>query len=165
MREQMGGLLGAVEHGAPFFPKLPRPYPPAMFNSPGSAHDSPLETGLPNTIDLPAKEVALHLCENALNLACSLLCFVHQPSFYKMVNRVYDMPVESFGNEENQFLPLLYVVLALGCLFNQEGNDSSTYRKGIDQGCVVVLPFPYLFITPYGLHGMVTFSWLVFCDL
>jgi hypothetical protein len=140
----MGGLLGAAEPGAPFLPKLPRPYPSVMFTSPGSSHDSPLEAGLPNTIDLPAKEVALQLCENALNLACSLLCFVHQPTFYKMVHHVYDMPVENFGNEENQFLPLLYVVLALGCLFNLEENDSSTYKKGIDQGCAYLLSFPLL---------------------
>jgi hypothetical protein len=59
-----------------------------------------------------------------------------------MVHRIYDTPVESFGNEENQFLPLLYVVLALGCLFNLEGKNPPTYKSGIDHGCVI---FPLTF--------------------
>ena len=137
----MGGLLGDADNGSPFLPKLPRPYSSVMFNSPGSAQDSPLDSGLPNTIDLPARDAALHLCANALDLACSLLCFVHQPSFYRMVHRIYDTPVESFGNEENQFLPLLYVVLALGCLFNVEGKNPPTYKSGIDHGCVILHSF------------------------
>jgi hypothetical protein len=162
MREQMGGLLGDGDRGAPFLPRLPRPYPAVVFNSPGSTHDSPFESGLPNTIDLPSKEVALHLCDNALNLACSLLCFVHQPSFYRMVDKIYDIPVESYGNEENQFLPLLYVVLALGCLFNLEGNDPPTYKSGIDHGCVTL---PLLFIRPHITASIIYASLKIFLVL
>ncbi|KAH6681977.1 fungal-specific transcription factor domain-containing protein [Halenospora varia] len=139
MREQFGGLLGNDHQGAPFLPRLPRPYPTTLFQSPGSTADSPLDSGLPNIVDLPSKEVARKLCENSLDLACSLLRFVHQPSFYEMFDNIYDTPVENFGNDENQFLPLLYVVLALGCMFRIHDSapgspEPSTYKTGIDEG-------------------------------
>jgi hypothetical protein len=99
-----------------------------------------METGLPNTMDLPSKEIAKVLCDDSLNRACSLLRFVHQPSFYEMVDRIYDIPPESFGASENLFLPLLYVVLALGCMFHGEPDENklsptqNTYKASIDQG-------------------------------
>ncbi|KAF4637909.1 hypothetical protein G7Y89_g173 [Cudoniella acicularis] len=138
MREQFGGLLGS-DHGTPFLPRLPRVVPPTLFNSPSSSAESPLDSGLPNTVDLPSKEVARTLCENSLDLACSLLRFVHQPSFYEMFDRIYDVPVENFGNDENRFLPLLYVVLSLGCMFkvndlDQNDPEQVTYKTGIDEG-------------------------------
>jgi hypothetical protein len=138
MREQFGGLLG-TDQSTPFLPKLPRPYPPSMFDSPRSSAESPLESGLPNTVDLPSREAAKVLCHAALNCACSLLRFVHLPSFYEMFDRIYDTPPENFGNEENRFLPLLYVVLALGSMFQPGPTDesestNSTYKTGIDQG-------------------------------
>ena len=135
MREQFGSLLSTEKGNAPFLPKLPRPYPAALLDSPRSSTESPLDGGLPNTVDLPSKEVARALCEHSLNTACSLLRFVHQPTFFVMFERIYEVPVETFGNEENQFLPLLYVVLALGCMFERQGDDyEQSYRAGIDHG-------------------------------
>jgi len=99
-----------------------------------------MEAGLPNTVDLPPREIAKILCVNSLNCGCSLLRFVHQPTFCETFNRIYDVPAESFGDEENRFLPLLYVVLALGCMFHTDleddpiGPSGSTYRAKIDQG-------------------------------
>ncbi|TVY82136.1 Activator of stress genes 1-like protein [Lachnellula suecica] len=134
MREQFGGLLPQASSG-PFLPKLPRPYPAALMDSPRSSSNSPADGNLPNTADLPSKETAKILCDHALNTACSLLRFVHQPTFYVMFERIYETPVESFGNEEHQYLPLLYVVLALGCMFDRTSeNDDQTYRVGIDHG-------------------------------
>jgi hypothetical protein len=57
-----------------------------------------------------------------------------------MFDRIYDVPVENFGDEENRFLPLLYVTLALGCMFHSDladdsnGPSGSTYRSKIDKG-------------------------------
>jgi hypothetical protein len=57
-----------------------------------------------------------------------------------MFDRIYDFPAENFGDEENRFLPLLYVTLALGCMFHldlaedPDGPSGSTYRAKIDQG-------------------------------
>jgi hypothetical protein len=140
MREQFGGLLGN-DHSAPLFPRIPRPpLVTSMFDSPRSSTDSPYDAGLPNTMDLPSRETAKVLCNDSLERACSLLRFVHQPTFYEMVDKIFDTPPENFGDSENRFLPLLYVVLALGCMFHTEpGEDpngpvQNTYKAGIDQG-------------------------------
>ncbi|CZT49777.1 related to transcriptional activator Mut3p [Rhynchosporium secalis] len=140
MREQFGGLLG--NNQGPLFPKLARPSGIPTFDSPRSMTESPItEGGLANTIDLPSRETAKALCDDALNCACSLLRFVHQPSFYEMFNRMYDVSPETFDDAENRFLPLLYTVLALGSMFHAEpGKDpnaadqKSTYMSGIDEG-------------------------------
>ncbi|KAK6601632.1 fungal specific transcription factor [Botrytis cinerea] len=110
LREQFGSLLGSPN----LLPKPPSAQMPPTFDSPRSSTDSPYDFGLPNTMDLPPREVAMSLCEDALHCACCLLRFVHEPSFYEMFNRIYDLPPESFGDEEHKFLPLLYMALALG---------------------------------------------------
>jgi hypothetical protein len=138
MREQLGGLMGG-QYGQHFLPRLPRPpLDPIFHHTPRSATESPHETGLPNTVDLPTRETAKLLVSNALNCACSLLRFVHQPSFYEMFDRIYDLPPDSFGDAENRFLPLLYVTLALGCMFyvepHEDDSTETTYRTSIDQG-------------------------------
>ena len=140
MREQFGGLLGP-DNNSPMLPRIPRPAAlPPVFDSPRSSAESPLDPGLPNTVDLPSRETAKVLCANSLDKACSLLRFVHQPSFYEMFDRIYDTPVENFGNEENRFLPLLYVILALGCMFHSDladdpnGPSRNIYKTKIDQG-------------------------------
>lgn len=46
-----------------------------------------------------------------------------------MFDRIYDIPPENFGDEENRFLPLLYVVLALGCMFNMTFPGDSPDRS------------------------------------
>lgn len=138
MREQFGGLLG--DQGAPLFPRIPRPNMTPMYDSPRSSTESPFESGLPNTMDLPSRETATALCDAALSTACSLLRFVHHPTFYDMLNRIYTIPPDRFGDAENQFLALLYCVLALGCMFHTEPNEDpsgpvqNTYKAGIDQG-------------------------------
>jgi hypothetical protein len=142
MREQFGDLFGD-DHVGPFLPKLPRPKPLGpIYDSPRSSSiESPLEAGMPNTIDLPSREVAKVLCANSLNCACALLRFVHRPTFYKKFDRIYDVPPENFGDEDNRFLPLLYVVLALGCLFDQsstgdsyDGSKQHSYQISISEG-------------------------------
>lgn len=133
MREQFGGLLGT--ENAPLLPRLPRPYPATLLDSSRSSSDSPIDGNLPNVADLPSKQVASNLCDQALNKACCLLRFVHQPTFYSMFERIYEIPAETFGNEENQFLPLLYVVLALGCMFDAASNEyEQSYKASIDHG-------------------------------
>ena len=144
MRENFNGLLG--DENTPLFPRVPRPpIVSTMFDSPKSSMDSPYDGGHLSTLELPSQDIARALCTASLDRACSLLRFVHQPSFYAMVDRIYDIPAESFGDSENKFLPLLYTVLALGCMFHTEpGEDpagpvQNTYKAGIEQGWVPVL--------------------------
>ncbi|KAL3419637.1 fungal specific transcription factor [Phlyctema vagabunda] len=140
MREQFGSLLG-TEPTMPFLPRPPRPAAITPFlDSPKSISvESPMDSGLPNTIDLPSRDQARTLCTNALNCACSLLRFVHQPTFYEVFDRIYDVSPDNYGDEENRFLPLLYVVLALGCMFTTEPGEEdepvhAIYKNSIEQG-------------------------------
>jgi hypothetical protein len=111
-----------------------------VLESPKSASDSPQDASLPPTHDLPPRVVARRLCHNALDDACSLMRFVHEPSFFASLERIYDTPAEQFTNEENSFLPLLYIVMAVGCLFSDDGVgtlDVAGYEGAIGQGYVV----------------------------
>ncbi|KXG48781.1 Transcription factor [Penicillium griseofulvum] len=110
-----------------------------MLDTPKSMSESPQDTTLPPTHDLPPRDVAHRLCHNALDHACSLMRFVHEPSFFASLERIYDTPPEQFTNEENSFLPLLYIVIAVGCLFSDDGSgqgtlDLSGYEGAIGQG-------------------------------
>ncbi|ODH15003.1 hypothetical protein ACO22_06487 [Paracoccidioides brasiliensis] len=102
----------------------------APSESPSDSHLSPVH-------DLPEREVARKLCMNALEDACCIMRFLHKPTFYAMFDRIYDTPPENFSNEENSFLPLLYLALAVGCLFRGVGDttlDKSGYEGATDQG-------------------------------
>ncbi|KAL1857976.1 Gypsy retrotransposon integrase-like protein 1 [Paecilomyces lecythidis] len=102
-----------------------------------SASESPHDANLPPTHDLPPKAIARKLCHNAFYDACSLMRFVHEPSFYAMFDRIYDTPPEQFTNEEHAFLPLLYIVLSVGCLFSNDMDstlDVAGYESAIGQG-------------------------------
>ncbi|KAL8699941.1 MAG: hypothetical protein Q9224_001196 [Gallowayella concinna] len=115
MREQFGDLLGKFDGtGIPFMRSSNFS---ERLKSPSSTSGSPMDPSNKNVRDLPAKACASKLCSCALDDAAALLRFVHQPTFYKMFDRVYDSPAEDFEPADHKFLPLLYSVIALGCLF------------------------------------------------
>jgi hypothetical protein len=126
MREQLGDVMGPEGQATPFVKSRPISQ---VLDSPRSNTDSPWE--LPPGSDLPSREVALGLCDNAVNDAGSLLRFIHWPTFKKQFDSIYDKPAENWGNEENAFLPLLYATLALGTLFAKV-EDSDLDRKGYE---------------------------------
>ncbi|EEH04744.1 conserved hypothetical protein [Histoplasma capsulatum G186AR] len=102
-----------------------------------SSSESPIDSHLSPLHDLPDRDVARKLCMNTLEDACCIMPLLHMPSFYVMFDRIYDTPPENFSNEENSFLPLLYLVLAVGCLFRGVGDstfDKSGYESATDQG-------------------------------
>lgn len=126
--------LGAADMQAPAIRSRPVP---SMLESPRSVGDSPQDALLPPTHDLPSRPVARRLCHNAFEDGCSLMRFIHEPSFYATLDRIYDTPVEQYSNEENSFLPLLYIVMSVGCLFSDDGAgtlDVSGYESAIGQG-------------------------------
>lgn len=132
LRKQLGSSA--------FQSALPQTRPmPQMLESPKSTLESPQDSNLVPTQDLPSREVARRLCHNALEVGCALMRFVHEPSFFALLDRIYDTPPEQFTNEENSFLPLLYIVIAVGCLFSENGKDTldlSGYESAIGQGYV-----------------------------
>jgi hypothetical protein len=138
MRQQFGDMMGSVEgHGVLAKPKGQKLLPLGVFDSPRSTGDSPLTTSLPPLDDLPSKDCGRELCEVALDDACALMRFVHQPTFYAMFDRVYDTEPELFEIEENKYLPLVYSIMAVGCLFSKNENSklqTEGYENAIDQG-------------------------------
>lgn len=104
-----------------------------------SSSDSPIDTYMTLAHDLPPRDIARKLCDNALEDACIVLRFMHKPTFNAMFDRIYDTPAEQYTNKENTFLPLLYLALAVGCLFRGVGDstlDRSGYEPAVDQGYV-----------------------------
>ncbi|KAI9684188.1 MAG: hypothetical protein M1829_003458 [Trizodia sp. TS-e1964] len=114
MKDQLGDILGPESTTVFQIPKSRVPLD--LSPSPGEP------TGLrnkPKKMTLPSREKARELVSNSLDSVCAILRFVHQPSFYDMFDRIYNKPSESYGDAEIRFLPLLYVVLGLGCMFKR----------------------------------------------
>ncbi|KAF2477020.1 uncharacterized protein BDR25DRAFT_309339 [Lindgomyces ingoldianus] len=137
LQQQFGDII-APSNGSPSSPFVKFRPMSQVFDSPKSAQDSPVDssTPLPSGTDLPPKKEAKLLCDNALVDAGALLRVVHIPSFYKSMDRIYNTAPENYGNAENQFLPLLYAVLALGTLFAKSSAefDQIGYESAIDEG-------------------------------
>lgn len=91
--------------------------------------ESPFDNQDVGTDELPSKQLALTLCSAALDDACAILNIVHHPTFYTSFHRIYDRHPDEFNDQDHKFLPLLYVVLGLGCLFDKD-EDSELERKG-----------------------------------
>ncbi|OAG34989.1 hypothetical protein AYO21_10822 [Fonsecaea monophora] len=110
-----------------------------VLESPKSANSSPIDFNLSHHIDLPPREVAVELCRNTLDDCCALMRPIHRPTFFKRLHAVYDTDPEQYNNRHVQFLPQLYVVMAVGCLFSKTENDNTMldlkgYKEAIEQG-------------------------------
>ncbi|KAI9877238.1 MAG: hypothetical protein M1830_004447 [Pleopsidium flavum] len=88
------------------------------------------------TSALPSRKVALELVNSALDDACALDWFVHRPTFDYHFVRIFELDHSDYGAEEFAYLPLLYAVLALGCLFWERKLQDSGFehaaRKGLE---------------------------------
>ena len=110
-----------------------------ILESPKSANSSPIDFNLPQQVDLPSREVAIELCRNTLDDCCALMRPIHGPTFFKRLHAVYDTDPEQYNNHHVQFLPLLYVVMAVGCLFSKTEHENTMldlkgYKEATEQG-------------------------------
>lgn len=106
--------------------------PPHHENHTPSEHET--EQG-----ELPSKQAARKLCHHALDDATAIISCVHQPSFYRSLDRIWDLSSEEYEGQDHRFLPLLYVVMALGCLFAKDGESELKlrgYQSATEEGCV-----------------------------
>jgi Fungal specific transcription factor domain len=141
LRKQIGNVFSV-----PLRP-LNKPVPiMQMLDSPKSQSESPQDLNghhLPPTHDLPARDVAMRLCQSAFGHACIVMRFIHEPTFWATFDRVYATSYDQFTNEEHTFLPLLYVAMAVGCLFSTSDAESTIdkagYEGAIGQGYVTFL--------------------------
>lgn len=122
INSQFGNLLSGDSSS---FKKIQSTAFPAVFDSPKPSTSSSPDADLQGTVLLPSKEIAKVLIDACLDDACVLMRFVHRPSFNKMVERIYDTDPGLYREDEKSFLPLLYLSLAVGCLFV---NDMSRWE-------------------------------------
>ncbi|KAI5301064.1 hypothetical protein KEM56_002003, partial [Ascosphaera pollenicola] len=103
--------------------------------SPGKApSESPSgEMNISPLSDLPPRDVTFKLCEHALGDACTVMRFMHKPTFYAKIDKIYDTPPEQFTNEEHSMLPLLYLTVACGCLFGNSEIEKMGYKSATDR--------------------------------
>ena len=134
LKEQYGDLIGpqAGYYATPFVKSRPLSL---VFDSPKSNVESPIEAASPGS-DLPSKDIARQLCDNAIDEASSLMRVLHKPTFDKRFDRMFDTPMENYDNQQQQFLPLLHAVMALGSLFSKDYKqiDEQGYESCIDEG-------------------------------
>jgi len=135
MKEHFRGWIAPEERTSTF----PKPHKvPGMFNldSPSlrGIAISPFDSAQQNVYDLPNKKRALELCHYSLNCATCLLRFVHIPSFYETVDRLYEKMPGTFALEDNRSLGLLYTVMALGCMYTNGEDDGTGYKRSMDEG-------------------------------
>lgn len=116
MRDHVGELAGPEQTHDDKFPHQqpssrsegPRIRDPGSPNELlGDSMQDPFDSVNIGTDELPKKRFALALCQAALDDACSVLSFVHHPTFYASLDRIYSISEEQFNNSDHQFLPLL----------------------------------------------------------
>ena len=109
---------------------------PSSPNSTQSFAES--SAALPCKDDLPDREEARVLCEDAILDAGAMLRVVHLPTFLKQLDRMYDLPAAEYGDAEHSFLPLLFAALSLGKVFSKGTTavDCVSYEALIDEGYV-----------------------------
>ncbi|KAI0799241.1 hypothetical protein GGR55DRAFT_670571 [Xylaria sp. FL0064] len=136
MKKQFRTLLGR-DYQIPFMPRPPRPLGVTTLDSPRPAPSSPWAiTSSSSTPNLPSKERALALCSESLDNATCLLRIVHKPTFYAMLDRLYEKPSGEFGIEDKRDLALAYAAMALGCMYNVSDDqvvNSPPYKRSIDE--------------------------------
>jgi hypothetical protein len=76
------------------------------------------ENQLAGQASLPPKTRASELIEAALD-SHTPLHIVHRPSFDESFHVLYSLSPREYGPEEMRFLPLVYALMALGCLFTE----------------------------------------------
>ncbi|KAG4430084.1 hypothetical protein IFR05_014429 [Cadophora sp. M221] len=102
-------------------------FPPRGYSPSSVEPEMPQESS--RHVELPPKTVASYLTTIAIGDACSLLRFVHKPSFDKRLERIYEIEPDNYSREDKDFMSLLYVTLALGELYAgkpTEGDDPAS---------------------------------------
>ncbi|KAI3337623.1 hypothetical protein HD806DRAFT_45300 [Xylariaceae sp. AK1471] len=136
MKKHFRTLLGR-DYQIPFMPRPPKPSDVVSLDSPRPAPSSPwATTPSPALYNLPPKERAIALCSESLDNATCLLRIVHKPTFYTMLDTLYEKSSDDFGTEDKRNLALAYSAMALGSMYNVSDNGATNplpYKISIDE--------------------------------
>lgn len=122
MREKLRDWPGSEAHRRLILPDRPVP---DLFDP---------DRGLATAACLPPKDKAQILIDAALDTH-SLFPILHRPTFDYCCNLLYTVGVYDYGVQELRFLPLLYAVLALGCVSVQQGVEGFSREQIMAEGC------------------------------
>ncbi|KAI1261194.1 hypothetical protein F5Y18DRAFT_211458 [Xylariaceae sp. FL1019] len=134
MKDHFRSMLGK-DYQIPLLPRPPRSSALMGFDAPRSTSTSLVSGSGRVKYDLPAKERALALCSESLDNATCLLRIVHKPSFYGMLDRLYQKPRDLYETEDKRNLALAFAAMALGCMYNVSDNaqTGAPYKLSIDE--------------------------------
>ncbi|KAI1082185.1 hypothetical protein F5B20DRAFT_578400 [Whalleya microplaca] len=136
MKEHFRSLLGR-DYQIPFLPRPPRPAGMLHLDSSRPSSSSRTQSnGVPEVYNLPPKDRALALCAESLNNATCLLRIVHLPSFYQMLDSLYEKPVNGKGKEDKRKLALAFSVMALGSMYDVpegKGLETPPYKISMEE--------------------------------
>ncbi|CAD6499313.1 BgTH12-03433 [Blumeria graminis f. sp. triticale] len=79
--------------------------------------------------DLPSFETAKEVCQAAFNETNTLYCFIDTPAFFLMLADLYKLPGDYSMGKNNEFLNLLFSILALG-FYVKNKRHSKRNRSG-----------------------------------
>ncbi|OAP61627.1 hypothetical protein AYL99_03830 [Fonsecaea erecta] len=92
-----------------------------------------LATDIPISKLLPSRQSATELLHAVFGQTYQLLQFLHEPTFQKQTDRIYDLDPMDFEDSDHDFLPLFYSVTALGYLFHQKVHHKYGCRGAVNQ--------------------------------
>jgi len=83
---------------------------------------------------LPSRKITTKLLHTVFTQVYPMFHFLCEKSFHESTDRIYQMDPSEYQERDQSFLPLLYLVVALGHLFSKEMHDSRGCRASISQG-------------------------------
>lgn len=88
---------------------------------------------------LPPKETAFQLMKVVFQQVYPMYHFLSEPQFEESTNRIYDLSPDDHEEQDQSFLTLFYLVMALGYLFSKEQHEQLGCRAAIAQAFVYVV--------------------------
>ncbi|OQV00477.1 Fungal specific transcription factor domain-containing protein [Cladophialophora immunda] len=92
-----------------------------------------LATDIPISKLLPSRQSATELLHAVFGQTYQLLQFLHEPTFQKQTDRIYNLDPMDFEDSDHDFLPLFYSVTALGYLFHQKMHHKYGCKGAVNQ--------------------------------
>ncbi|KAH0841909.1 fungal transcriptional regulatory protein [Fonsecaea pedrosoi] len=92
-----------------------------------------LATDIPISKLLPSRQAATELLHAVFGQTYQLLQFLHEPTFQKQTDRIYNLDPMDFEDSDHDFLPLFYSVTALGYLFHQKMHHRYGCKGAVNQ--------------------------------
>lgn len=105
--------------------------------------DAPLPPALALASDLsvshplPPRETATELLRVVFTQVYPMFHFLCEDDFHASTDRIYDIPPQDFEEDDQSFLPLFYLVMALGYLFSRHEHSQLGCRTSVGQAWVI----------------------------